>query len=319
VWPAATPARRGKSSPVVALLDTGLGEHPWFTDRVIRDVEVDGLPIGLRFTPADDPEVSGCTLDRVNGLLDPLAGHGTFIAGVVRQHCPEATLMVVPVMHGDGVTDEAYLVETLGLLYVRQLLTHSGRGKGPAVDVLSLSLGYYHETPGAFDDEPAFFGVLRALASTGVAVVAAAGNGGTNQEFYPAAFASAGGFDVSIASVGALNPDGATVSVYSNTGSWVTAYRCGTAVVSTMPTTFNGSLQPVLAKGAGHDPARAAVDPDDYSSGFALWSGTSFAAPAYAGDVAAALVRCELAEDADLKTRLEILGKARTIVEEGER
>jgi hypothetical protein len=86
-----------------------------------------------------------------------------------------------------------------------------------------------------------------------------------------------------------------------------------------MPITFNGSLQPVLAKGAGPDPARGAVDPDDYSSGFALWSGTSFAAPAYAGDVAAALVRCELAEDADLKTRLEILGKARTIVEEGER
>ena len=149
----------------------------------------------------------------MNGLLDPLAGHGTFIAGVVRQHCPEATLMVVPVMHGDGVTDEAFLVETLSLLYVRQLLAHSERGKGPAIDVLSLSLGYYHETPGAFDDEPAFCGVLRALASTGVAVVAAAGNGGTNHEFYPAAFAVAGGFDLPVTSVGALNPDGPRLGV----------------------------------------------------------------------------------------------------------
>ena len=101
--------------------------------------------------------------------------------------------MIVPVMHGDGVTDEAFLVETLGLLYVRQLLAHSGAGKGPAIDVLSLSLGYYHETPGAFDDEPAFASVLRALAGSGVAVVAAAGNGGTNHEFYPAAFAVAAG------------------------------------------------------------------------------------------------------------------------------
>ena len=75
------------------------------------------------------------------------------------------------------------------------------------------------------------------------------------------------------------------MSVYSNTGSWVTAYRCGTAVVSTMPTTFNGSLQPVARPARRADPARGSGDPDDYSGGFGLWSGTSFAAPAYAGDV----------------------------------
>ena len=87
------------------------------------------------------------------------------------------------------------------------------------------------------------------------------------------------------------------MSVYSNTGSWVTAYRCGTAVVSTMPTTFNGSLRPVLAQPAGHDPARGSCDPDDYSSGFGLWSGTSFAAPAYAGDVAATMVEHECSDE----------------------
>jgi serine protease len=275
--------------PVVALLDTGLGEHPWFEHGVIRDVEVAGLPIGLRLHPDEDTEVTGCTLDRVNGLLDPLAGHGTFIAGLVRQHCADATLMVVPVMLGDGVADEAFLVETLSLLYLRQLLVHAGTDKGPAVDVLSLSLGYYHETPGAFDDEPAFCGILRALASTGVAVVAAAGNGGTNHEFYPAAFSVAGGFDVPLASVGAYNADGRTVSVYSNTGHWVRAYRCATPVVSSMPVTFNASLRPVLYRDDGPDPARGSCDPDDYSCGFGLWSGTSFAAPALAGRFAAEL------------------------------
>ncbi len=33
-------------------------------------------------------------------------------------------------------------------------------------------------------------------------------------------------------------------------------------------------------------PTRGAVDLDDYSSGFGVWSGTSFAAPALAGDIA---------------------------------
>jgi subtilisin family serine protease len=253
-------------------------------------VQVDGIPIGLRFTAADDPELTGCTLDRVNGVLDRCAGHGTFIAGVVRQHCPESTLLVVPVMYGDGVADEAFLVETLQLLWIRQLLVQRGRHEGPSIDVLSLSLGYYHETPGAFDDEPAFVAVLRALAGTGVAITAAAGNGGTDHPFYPAAFALADDFDVPLTSVGAQNPDGRTVAVFSNTGVWVRAYRRGTAVVSTMPVTFDGSLRGTLYHHPTPNPPRGASKPDHYCGGFGLWSGTSFSAPALAGEVAAHLV-----------------------------
>jgi serine protease len=35
---------------------------------------------------------------------------------------------------------------------------------------------------------------------------------------------------------------------------------------------------------------RETIDPDDFSGGFGLWSGTSFAAPIAAGELAAALV-----------------------------
>jgi subtilisin family serine protease len=38
------------------------------------------------------------------------------------------------------------------------------------------------------------------------------------------------------------------------------------------------------------NPARGSIDLDDYSRGFGTWSGTSFAAPALAGDIAAYLV-----------------------------
>lgn len=38
------------------------------------------------------------------------------------------------------------------------------------------------------------------------------------------------------------------------------------------------------------NPARGLVDDDDYSTGFGVWSGTSFAAPAFAADVAQQLV-----------------------------
>ena len=48
---------------------------------------------------------------------------------------------------------------------------------------------------------------------------------------------------VPIVSVGAMNPD-RTVALFSNAGEWVACHRPGAALVSTFPTTFNGSEQP---------------------------------------------------------------------------
>jgi subtilisin family serine protease len=132
------------------------------------------------------------------------------------------------------------------------------------------------------------FGILKDLASNGVVVVASAGNDSTTRPLYPAAFCLDA--DVLLLSVGATNPNG-TDALFSNVGSWVTAYRSGAAVVSTMPTTFQGGLEPI-ARTTEPDSGRPreALDPDDFSAGFGVWSGTSFSAPIAAGAVATAML-----------------------------
>jgi hypothetical protein len=166
------------------------------------------------------------------------------------------------------------------------------------VDVLSLSLGYYHETPVAPHFDATLAELLGALGRAGTVVVCSAGNDATDRPSFPAAFgpwSSGSGTGtprdpdaVPIVSVGALNPDG-TVALFSNGGPWVRAFAPGGAVVSTMPVAFQGGWQPPAAlRWDGHD--RAAIDLDAFAGGFAVWSGTSFSAPVLAGRLAAALL-----------------------------
>ena len=239
-----------------------------------------------------------------------MAGHGTFIAGVVRQHCADARIVAVPVMYGDGAADEGDLIDALQRLLVWHWVRLDGKEEGEPLSVVSLSLGYYHETPGAVEDEAGLFGVLRLLQAAHVTIVAAAGNGATTTPFWPAALAARhpGTGHARLVSVGAWNPTERTVALFSNTGPWVSTYRCGVAVVSTMPTTFDGSLRGAVHVPAGDLPARGTPDPDDYACGFGVWNGSSFSAPAFAGQLAHALRDTDPCEDSD--ARDEQVGKA---------
>ena len=152
--------------------------------------------IGLRQDPTRDPENTGVIFDRLNGLVDALCGHGTFVTGIVRQRCPEATIISVPVMAGDGVALEGDVVTALSKLLERHRLAKNGTpdekrqvGDQALLDVVNLSLGYYHETP---EDAPdtVLHDLLQQFVEEGVAVVAAAGNGATRAAFFPAAFAA---------------------------------------------------------------------------------------------------------------------------------
>jgi hypothetical protein len=302
-WLGAPPHRTadadlGCRRPVVAVLDTGAGAHPWLNDNkiVVRNPSVMNELIGLP-DPVNESEQTGVVDDPFEGELDPDAGHGTFIAGLIRQTCPDANILAVRVMPSSGAVAESDLLDALKMLVLRQNMAQAAGDALGVIDVVSLSLGYYHEQPEDLTFDPQLLQPLRALSECGVAVVAAAGNDSTSRPMFPAAFAPYPGgqvasFDadrVPLVSVGALNPD-STIALFSNAGPWVSCHRPGAALVSTFPVSFDGAAQPAYRVDVPGDGMRAVLDPDNFRSGFGTWSGTSFAAPVFAGEFAQCLL-----------------------------
>jgi subtilisin family serine protease len=129
---------------------------------------------------------------------------------------------------------------------------------GEHVDILNLSFSGYTLHGMA----PLAQAVIQ-LQLAGTVVVASAGNDATCVPAYPAAFPG-------VISVGAIGPSGP--AWFTNYGPWVRACAPGVDIVSTFFTEW--------------------ARPDDETfSGWARWSGTSFAAPAVVGALAAAMQR----------------------------
>jgi subtilisin family serine protease len=283
--------------PLVALLDCGVVDHPWLdSNHVERNPEVLGQQLGLPVEPSDLTGMS----DALIGDLQAEAGHGTFIAGLIRQACPDAKILSVKVFGGDGVVAEGQLLRSLQLLALRQALAVNGDTSVDPVDVVSMSLGYYHEQPEDAAFDALLLGPIAMLGALGATVVVSAGNDATVRPMYPAAFTphknglvQAAREALPVIAVGATNPN-TSVALFSNEGPWVRARRPGAALVSSYPQTFDASGQPVAELITPAGEWRSTLDPDDYSAGFAVWSGTSFAAPVLAGQIAAQLLELDI-------------------------
>ena len=191
--------------------------------------------------------------------------------------------------------DEGDLLQTVADVVTLLQRERDGHDDGVAIDVLVLSLGYYHETPEDGLYSTTLSDLLRAAREMGCTVVCSAGNDAIDRPTFPASLWAWPGADNGIAqdkaalhvAVGALNPSSDSVALFSNVGPWVTTYAPGAAVVSTTPD-FDGGRQAASCDDR-YGRHRATLGPDDYRGGFAAWSGTSFAAPYAAGLVAAAL------------------------------
>lgn len=288
--------------PRVVVLDTGLGTHPWFradppaTTVLFDDGEIVGPDVAQspqRAASAARDTASGDKASDDTAGIDPLlgslpthTGHGTFIAGLLRQACPDADIVALTVMQANGIVPEHKLIRALDVLRARQ------RESPGWADAIVLSLGYYAETGEDVRYTSGLKEILLDLGRRGVAVFAAAGNDASRRPSYPAAFAVDPDFAdngvLPVVSVAALAPDG-TIAPFSNDGPWVTGEASGVNLVSATPTVPDASGRPVRDFAGPGRRLRSTVDPDDYH-GFAVWSGTSFAAPVLAGRYLNALI-----------------------------
>ncbi|MGO4597358.1 S8 family peptidase [Terrabacter sp. 2RAF25] len=190
------------------------------------------------------------------------AGHGTFIAGVVRAYAPAADIKVESVTTMGGTVFESDMVEQLigALDFDPQVISFSGGTRTRANQPLKSFEMFHDQYLQPRGDSTVF--------------VCAAGNDGDAGKFWPAAFDWAVG-------VGALDDDHDTLAGYSNRGDWVDVYALGTDVVNAYP---NGTY-------TYQEPPDHRMPPATFTNGMAMWSGTSFATPMVAGLIAARMSR----------------------------
>jgi subtilisin family serine protease len=148
---------------VVAILDSGVdGAHPALNGRIAAG--------GFDFVDGDaDPADAGNGLDDDgDGAVDEMAGHGTFMAGLVAAVAPDATILPIRVLDGDGVSNVFFVA--MGIYHAVAQGAH----------VINLSLA-------ASSDNAILDDAIEAAHAAGAIVVAAAGNSNSAEPAHPAA------------------------------------------------------------------------------------------------------------------------------------
>jgi hypothetical protein len=245
------PALQGPgAAPRILVLDTGLagnGQCPPLLDVAPRIEGALDLPDDA-IMPASGPPAFA-----PDGYLDPVAGHGTFIAGLIEQLAGGCTIEVQRVIEplGDG--------RELDVVAALEAATALPDGERP--DIISMSFGGQ-----VLEQAFALKTAIAAARLAGIVLVASAGNDGISTPQYPAAFDEV----VGVAAVGPAGPP-----EWTNYGEWVDACAPGVELVSAFFANFDGAF-----------PMMNSVDIDKFVD-WACWSGSSFSGPV----VVAALAR----------------------------
>ena len=247
-----------EESVVVALVDNGVDTTlGWFGASVDQPVALPG--------PLTDGD-----------QLRTFAGHGTFVAGTVldearRRREPggwQVRVMSVVVGNADGYLTDAECAAAVDL--VRARVEDAGPG-APSVVVLPWG-GYTHDGAGL----PFVSAAVRALVAlpAAPAVTAAAGNDSLIDRLtYPASLKDV----VAVAATTGASP--AAPAGFTNSGWWVDASASGEHLLGPFP-----DVGRVRTTEVYHGEVSGTVQ--DFDTGWARWSGTSFAVARVAGVLA---------------------------------
>jgi hypothetical protein len=245
-------AGSGVDRPVkVAIIDTGIAAEKradgWLAE-VPRNGNID--PLDTFPLPNGD------------GFLDFAAGHGTFVAGLVREVAPGADIAVYRAVDSDGIGSEV----TVACAMIRAVIEDRAQ-------IVNLSLGCQTQ-----DNVPpvAIQAALEIISEWAhkndhdVLIVAAAGNSADTTPSWPAAFSAAA--SPTVVSVAGLMPD-MQPAPWSTRGYWVTCSTIGQGLLST------------YVQGREAPPPTGSGQVFGLDS-WARWSGTSFATPQITGALA---------------------------------
>ena len=228
----------------VSVVDTGL----WMP--ATTNPETDWL---AGVTPADPQDEETVNLSAIHEY----AGHGTFVAGIIRCLAPGTQIEVEGALPNGGAVYESTIVaqlrEALEDTTDPQLISISA-GTHTRENLGLLGFEILAENHGLTD-------------GTKGLVIAAAGNDSSSDPFYPAAFPW-------VVSVGALDEEG-KVADYSNYGCWVDVWARGSNLVNAFPGGTYTCTEP---------PNKGQVR---HFKHLAQWSGTSFATPIVTAAIAA--------------------------------
>ncbi len=208
---------KGRPDVRVAVIDTGVdAAHPELRGKVVQQadfVDLEGM---------DTTEFIG-DIHGYDTVADDEVGHGTHVAGIVGARGLEMD---------EGVVPECSIVAVRVLATMRRGAQRWGAGIvdniNPGIkfavdvgraDVLNISLGIRHVGGGLPHAD-----VIRYALSRNVTVVAASGNDGSPERYYPGALPG-------VCAVGAVDPQGA-VARFTSYGANITCVAPGTNVYS---------------------------------------------------------------------------------------
>jgi|GEM_PF-1039221 len=232
---------------IVGVIDTGIDrnhpdikDHLWINPGEVPGDNLDNDNDGL----VDDVfgwnffDNTPDTMEHRASSQTSIAGHGTFIAGLIALIAPQARIMPVRAFSSDGVSD-AFSVSQA----IKYAVDHGAQ-------IINLSFG-------STEDSPVMHEAVTYAHQRGVVLIAAVGNENKGNDLAPQFPAN---WSVEVMGVAALDA-GDRKATFSNYGNDVSVSALGVNLISLYPE-LNSS-------------------PD-----YAMWSGTSFAAPLVAAEAA---------------------------------